>query len=227
MSDRTDREPSVSTEGVFDRFRDPVEFSRLLTLSDGVFAIALTLLVLSLEIPPELSSGAFGDALVDISPMLVAFLVSVVLIAIFWFSHHELFAEVARIDHPLMWMGVAYLGLVVLIPFVQRVQGNYPFEPIVYMMFAGLLALLNLVDLSMHWHVYRRRLLHVQWSEDRYRTEMKRGQILVAGFIISIPLALVLVNLTILIWVALLPLDRWVKQRGGTGQARDTWGPDR
>ena len=199
---------------MFDRNAHPMEFNRLLTLSDGVFAIALTLLVLSLEIPPGLTSGEISRALLDQSPMLLAFVISVGIIALFWFSHHELFAEIRRFDPLLMWLNFAYLSLVVLIPFVQQLQGNYPLEPIVYVLFGGVLALLNLLDLALHEIVHRRALLNVQWSHRRYRTEIARGFVLTGGFMLSIPLAFVLVNYTILIWVLLIPIDQMVKRWG-------------
>lgn len=205
---------SQSSDESFDRDVHSVEFARLLNLSDGVFAIALTLLVLSLEIPSGLSTGNLTRELLDISPMLVAFLISVGIIALFWFSHHELFAEVQRIDQSLMWQNFGYLSLVVIIPFVQRLQGDYPFEPISYVLFAGVLALLNFLDLVMHRHVHTRSLLTQPWSPERYRTEILRGIVLTTGFLMSIPLSYVMVNLVVIMWVALIPIDRYVKSRG-------------
>jgi uncharacterized membrane protein len=198
----------------FDRDAHPVEFGRILNLSDGVFAIALTLLVLSLEIPSGLASGQLGYELLQITPMLSAFIVSVGIIGLFWFSHHELFAEVQRIDGRLMWLNIAYLSIVVLIPFVQRVQGEYPMEPIAYVIFASVLALLNLLDMILHRYVYRNEILTVQWSKARYATEIRRGMVLTSGFLVSIPLAFLLVNFTVVIWVAMVPLDQFVKRRG-------------
>lgn len=208
-----DRGETPSSGGIcFDRTRQPIEFGRVLTLSDGVFAIALTLLVLSLEVPDGLTTGDLYAELVKLSPMLVAFLVSVGIIALFWFSHHEMFAEVQRVDTRLMWMNVAYLSLVVMVPFVQRLQGDYPFESIVYVLYASVLALLNFVDLWMHRYIYWNNLLRKKWSPRRYRTEMLRGIALTSGFLLSIPLAFLLVNWTIVIWILTLPADQLVKR---------------
>jgi uncharacterized membrane protein len=198
--------------GLYDRDRDPGEFNRVLTLSDGVFAIALTLLVLSLEIPAGLSTSDLYSEIVNLSPMIVAFAVSVGIIALFWFSHHEMFAHVQRVDGRLMWMNIAYLALVVTIPFVQRLQGDYPMEAIVYVLYASVLAILNFVDLWMHRYIYTAGLLRKQWSPGRYRTEMLRGITLTSGFLVSIPLAFVLVNWTIVIWILMLPADEIVKR---------------
>ena len=214
------RSSQSDTAELYSRDHHPVEFGRVLTLSDGVFAIALTLLVLSLEVPTGLPPGELGGELLNISPMMVAFLVSVGIISLFWFSHHELFAEVNRVDHRLMWLNVAYLGLVVMIPFVQRVQGDYPLEPIAYVIFASVLALLNFLDLIMHRHVYRKRLLDRQWSRRRYRTEIRRGIVLTTGFLISIPLSFLLVNFTIFLWILLIPIDQLVKRRGMSAEPK-------
>ncbi len=202
--------PDGNESRYYDRTRNPVEFSRLLNLSDGVFAIALTLLVLSLEIPPGLDTSDLYSELLNVTPMLVAFLVSVGIIALFWFSHYEIFAGVQKIDGRLMWVNFGYLSLVAMIPFVQRLQGDYPFEAVVYMVYASVLALLNMLDLWMHRHVYRAELLKKQWTPRQYRTEMLRGMTLVIGFLISIPLALVLLNWTIILWILLIPADNLV-----------------
>ena len=211
---RSRQETADEAIDAYDRDKHPAEFNRVLALSDGVFAIALTLLVLSLDVPPGLTSGELGSALQDQAPMLLAFAVSVGIIALFWFSHHELFSEVQRIDSPVMWLNFVYLSLVVLIPFVQQLQGTYPLEPIAYVLFALVLAVLNLLDLVMHELVYRRKLLGRVWSDRRYRTEIARGFVLTGGFLLSVPLAFVLVNYTILIWILLIPIDQFVKRRG-------------
>lgn len=211
-SGRNRTETTPASSNLFDRTRQPIEFGRVLTLSDGVFAIALTLLVLSLDVPDGLNTSDLYTELLTLSPMLVAFLVSVGIIALFWFSHHEMFAEVQRVDTRLIWMNVGYLSLVVLVPFVQRLQGDYPLEAIVYVLYASVLGLLNFTDLWMHKYIYQANLLRTRWSKRRYRSEMLRGITLTSGFLLSIPLAFVLLNWTILIWIVLLPADHLVKR---------------
>jgi uncharacterized membrane protein len=179
-----------------------------------VFAIALTLLVLSLAIEPGLPAGELGAAVIELLPMINAFAISVALISIFWYSHHELLAVVQGVDGRFMVLNVAYLSLVVLIPFVQQVQGNYPFEPLAYVMFAAVLAALNFVDGYMRRYAYVKRLLTVQWTKMQYQVEMIRAAVLTCGFTASIPLSFLLVNWTVAIWVIMLPIDQLVAKNG-------------
>jgi uncharacterized membrane protein len=210
---RSNAGPVSSVTG-YDRELNPNEFSRVLTLSDGVFAIALTLLVLSLEVPSGLSRRQFRSELIELSPMVLSFAISVGVIALFWFSHHELFAQLQRVDHRLIGINIVFLSLVVLVPFAQRLQGTYPLEPLAYVIFAGLLATLNVVDTLMHREAHNRGLLTRAWSSGRYRTEMQRGIVLTSGFLVSIPLAFVFVQLAVVVWILMLPVDQLVARRG-------------
>src|SRR5262249_29605340 len=98
---------------------------RLLALSDGVFAIALTLLVLSLRVDVTTPASELGAALRDVRPELYAYGLSVVVIGAFWLGHHRLYSHVLRVDAPLLWMNIVYLGLVALIPYPTDVLGRY------------------------------------------------------------------------------------------------------
>jgi uncharacterized membrane protein len=71
-----------------------IEFSRIVAFSDGVFAIAITLLVLGLDIPKHLASDQLAQALFDNWDNLVAFAISFAVIGRFWVVHHRIFSEV-------------------------------------------------------------------------------------------------------------------------------------
>lgn len=72
-----------------------IEFSRIVAFSDGVFAIAITLLVLSLGISRDLAGDEVADALWDQRENLLAFAISFAVIGRFWLVHHRFFGEVA------------------------------------------------------------------------------------------------------------------------------------
>jgi uncharacterized membrane protein len=86
--------------------RDP-RLERLLFLSDGVYAIALTLLAVELVLPEsaaDLHGGALLDSLLESWPRVLAFLISFTVIANFWVGHNVLFQHVRRFDGGLMWL---------------------------------------------------------------------------------------------------------------------------
>src|SRR3954469_23284124 len=96
-------------------------YDRLLMLSDGIFAIAITLAALEIQPPPEhASTAAMARAM---ARPIIAYLFSFVVIGIFWIQHRDLFARVRRADGPLTLLTLALLCLVALLPAV--VHGLY------------------------------------------------------------------------------------------------------
>src|SRR5215467_3231249 len=110
----------------YDRKHDP---TRVLALSDGVFAIAITLLVLEIHVP-DLSGGeTLGQALQDVRPSFVAFLISFVVIAIAWAGHRDFFSLIRRTDRNLVWLNILYLLPISVLPFGAALMARYDKEP--------------------------------------------------------------------------------------------------
>ena len=108
-----------------DRARDEQETGRVEAFSDGVFAIAITLLVLELRIPPGLSSAGLASALREEWPSYAAFLCSFATIGIMWLNHHRLFMLIRRVDRVLLVLnGLLLLGVSV-VPFPTAVLADY------------------------------------------------------------------------------------------------------
>jgi uncharacterized membrane protein len=91
---------------VYERTHDP---TRVLALSDGVFAIVITLLVLEIHVPELRHGQTLQVALQEVRPSIVAFLISFVIVAISWAGHRDLFAHVRRTDRSLVWLNILYL----------------------------------------------------------------------------------------------------------------------
>lgn len=198
---------------MIDRDQDPHEFARVLSLSDAIFGVAMTLLVISIVIPAGLSSEEFSTAIVELVPRIGIMALSIGIAASAWLAHHRLFGLVQRIDAGLLYRNFVLLGLVALIPLPHQVLGTYPFEPLAYVLYAVVLAAVNAMSVVIDVHVRRQRLLRAPQDDADYRLEVTRGLLVAAGFVVSIPLAFVLVPWTPLVWVALLPLDRLLVAR--------------
>jgi uncharacterized membrane protein len=95
--------------------------------SDGVFAIAITLLVLDLVVPSrqEAAEGGLGHALAHEWPAYFAYLVSFLIIGIIWVNHHTMFDKVRLVDRPVLFANLALLLVVSLIPFPTRLLAEY------------------------------------------------------------------------------------------------------
>jgi uncharacterized membrane protein len=106
----------------------PVTSSRRLeAFSDGVFAIAITLLVLDLAVPPREGSpeGHLAGELGHQWPSYFAYLVSFLVIGIIWVNHHTVFDRVRLIDRPVMFVNLALLLIVSAIPFPTHLLAEY------------------------------------------------------------------------------------------------------
>ena len=94
------------------------EVDRIAAFSDGVFAIAITLLSLQLAVP---AAEDLGHSLNGLAPNAFAFVLSFLVIGAFWTAHHSLFALVRKHDDRLIWLNMAVLFFIVLIPFTTTV----------------------------------------------------------------------------------------------------------
>ena len=96
--------------------------SRLETFSDGVFAIAITLLVLTIAQPSNYHK--LGHQLWDQWPELIAYVVSFVVIGIMWLNHHTVFGFLDHVDRPFIYLNLLLLLTVVFIPYPTGVFGE-------------------------------------------------------------------------------------------------------
>ncbi|MEO8897187.1 MAG: TMEM175 family protein [Candidatus Dormibacter sp.] len=96
---------------------------RLEAFSDGVFAVAITLLVLDLGVPS--GGGSLITALADRWPNFAAFALSFVTIGIIWVNHHVVFGSLRRVDRPLLFLNIGLLRSVVLLPFSTSLFARY------------------------------------------------------------------------------------------------------
>jgi uncharacterized membrane protein len=104
---------------------------RVEAFSDGVFAIAITLLVLDLAVPPLAESAREGlwVALGHEWPSYFAYLVSFLVIGIIWINHHTMLTLVERVDRPILFANLVLLLTVSVIPFPTRLLAEYLVEP--------------------------------------------------------------------------------------------------
>lgn len=191
----------------YDRDTDSVEFGRVVALSDGVFAIALTLLVLDLALPAQAAETPLATALGDMAPNFFAFAISVAVVGTFFQSHHELLSMLQRFDGTLIGLTVAYLGLIALIPFAQGLLSERHEEPLSHAVYGIVLGCASSVGAGMLWHAQRRGLLRERLRGRVAQLEALRNALPIVVFFSSAGVAFVLQEWTVLLWVSIWPLD--------------------
>ncbi len=133
---------------------------RLLTLADGIFAIAMTLLVLDLRLP-ETPGVDLATRLGSLIPRFGTFVVSFVVLGVFWFAHHQTFQFVVRVNRTLVWLSVLFFMGVALIPFVASVLGANYNDPIALTLYGGVIGLLTVLGYVVWWYLTGERGLVV------------------------------------------------------------------
>src|SRR3989442_1801347 len=104
--------------------------NRLETLIDGVFAIAMTILVLELRAPAMPSPGGLAGGLVGLWSRFATFFISFIVLGVYWFANHQVFHFVLRVNRTLVWLNILFLMGIALIPFAASLLGTYPQDPI-------------------------------------------------------------------------------------------------
>jgi uncharacterized membrane protein len=127
---------------------------RLQTLIDGIFAIAMTLLVLDLRPPADsvTDPAAYAAALLTVTPHFIAFVVGFAVLGVYWVVQHNLFRFIQRVDHAVLWLSILFLIWVSVVPFTTALLGHHPLQRLAILVYA-----LNLVLgwISL-WAVWRR-----------------------------------------------------------------------
>lgn len=117
---------------------DKIEPDRLNGLSDGVIAIALTLLVLGIDIPTDhdFDKDSLVSFLIKLEPGLIAYLTSFLIVAIYWIIHHRIFAVLKYVNQKIIILNMIFLFSISLVPFISKLKSLYRFDSVVVAIFA-------------------------------------------------------------------------------------------
>jgi uncharacterized membrane protein len=192
----------MATEGNAKRREgNEIEFSRIVAFSDGVFAIAITLLVLALQVPDQLPDESVASALWGQRHDVVAYALSFAVIGRFWVVHHRFFGEVVGFDGRLLGLNIFYLAWIVLIPFSSEVLGDHGGEAAAIVLYAANLSAVVLTGMWLVAYAHRAGLTTIDpavHQEQRYRSIY-----IAAVFLASIPVAFLAPGVAPLMWLAL------------------------
>ena len=178
-----------------------IEFSRIVAFSDGVFAIAITLLVLAINVPDHLADERLVDALWGQRADFLAYALSFAVIGRFWLVHHRFFGEVTAFDGRLLALNIFYLAWIALIPFSSEVLGDHGGESAAIVVYAVNLSGVVLTGLWMQASAHAAGLTAIDVATHR---ELRyRSLYIAAVFLASIPVALIAPGVAPFMWLAL------------------------
>jgi uncharacterized membrane protein len=194
---------------------------RTLALSDGIFAIAMTLLAFQIQ-PPDLHGSEIhhlASVLGALGNRYFVYVLSFAVIGTLWLAHHRIFRNVRRADEALMSLNVLFLMAVAALPFPSAVMGLYGSERTAVVLYASSMAVAGSLLGALLLVARRRRLLTPEATQEGIVASLWNSAATVAVFTLSIPVALVAPTVAPYTWLVVIPL-RLVRGKVSRGAVR-------
>ncbi|MBU1670788.1 MAG: DUF1211 domain-containing protein [Actinobacteria bacterium] len=189
-----------------------VSLDRIQSFSDGVFAVAITLLILDVRLPTvprgTTDNAALARALGNQWPHYVAYVISFLVIGAFWMGHHQLFNRLARHDQLFAWLNVIFLMGIVFIPYPTSILSEYGETRVATIFYAASLVTCGLLNLLLgayaSWHG---RLLKKDVQMSEIRDSVLSNVTYIFVFAASIGIAFISPDWAKYSWLAIIPLN--------------------
>ena len=181
------------------------DVDRVVAFSDGVFSIAITLLVLSIDVP-DVPESRLNQALENLIPFVFAYFLSFLVVGLYWLAHHRMFRSLERVDRNLLWLNLLALSFVVLLPFPTELLGRYGDTTVATVIYAGALSLAGGAAVLLYRYINRAGLAPKQ-TPALVTLGTWRGAIPPLVFALSIPVAFVDPGLGKFCWMAIWPAN--------------------
>lgn len=209
---------TAATPPTRDRGGDP---ERVVTFTDGVFAIIITILVLDVRVPENLGESSLRAAIEDVGPTLVAWIVSFLITGMYWVWHRDVFSRVAAVNRDVVWLNLLFLMPVALIPFASSLLGEYNREPTALHVYGVVLISASLLRSALFMYLARHpQLLDAPLSRmgRRIGQLVALGPIAVYGIAIAVADAAPILSLSL---YGLMPLLYFLGITVLRGRSRD------
>ncbi len=142
---------------------------RVKAFTDGVFAIIITILVLEISVPPNLSEQSLAEAIDELRPEMTAWVISFLITGMYWVWHRDLFNQVRAVNRDVVWLNLLFLLPAALIPFAASVLGEYPDVPLALHAYGVVLIAASVLRWVLYAYVTRRPELLFEPLSDRQR----------------------------------------------------------
>lgn len=182
---------------------------RVVAFSDGVVAIAITLLLLPLAELNLPSDGRITTLIGENVSLLIGLSLTWVIIALFWSAHHRLFERITAIDHVVLWLNFGWLFTIAVLPLPTNLDiANEP-SPQVTGFYVGWMMLISLFSGAILWHAHRKPgLVDEQYRvSPAARASRVRGSLIAAVFALSFVVALITPDIATFILLLLFFVD--------------------
>jgi uncharacterized membrane protein len=201
------------------------ELDRLIFFSDAVFAIVMTLLVLDIRVPdvPSDRVQEVPELVLELWPKFFSYLLSFVVIGLYWIGHHQTFRYVRSYDRTLLWLNLVFLLSISFIPFPTDLLGEYGKLRFAVIFYAASLGVARLLLALVWWYIVSGPILTGdELDRDLANFHFLRNLAIPSIFFLSIGIAFFSPNAAVASWILLLVVDNamwrlWRRRRDVAG----------
>ncbi len=195
--------------------------NRIIGFSDGVFAIVITLLVLTIDLPTNPPSEEVSGYLRAALPQVLVYVVSFMVIGTFWLRHHRMFDMCRAVDARILVLNLVFLAFVGLLPFPSDLIGFNDQAPSAVIAFAAVGGAATLCEFALWRHLHRNRDLLLPDIPEEHIVELRNWRFWSLGlFIVSILLSLLSPRMAVVSLLVFLPLYEFAHHRRHTRHGR-------
>lgn len=192
------------------------DLSRTIALSDGIFAFALTLLVLSISVPEishSSSSSELWAALKEREGELISYLISFAVIGGFWIRHHKFCGRLKAVDGPFLFINLAYLATITFIPYPTQLLGVFG-NSAALAFYAVAISISILASSVLSEHAQSAGLFETVLTPEERTEGRANGLAAVTGFAASVPVVLITGEMWLgyLCWIIGISLPRLLRR---------------
>jgi uncharacterized membrane protein len=180
--------------------------TRLEFLTDGVFAIVMTLLVLEIAVP-ELSHSEVATELprqlFELWPIVLSYVTSFIILGVFWIFNNEMFRYIKRANRTLLWITIFYLMFVAFIPFSTALLGEYGDQQISVIIYAINITIAGFwVNVQWWYATKNHRLVDSDLDSDFVRMMSRRLPVWPIMYLIAIAVSFVSIETSLIMYIA-------------------------
>jgi uncharacterized membrane protein len=190
--------------------------SRMEMLTDGVFAIVMTLLVLEITVP-QLShsevASKLPNLLLELWPVVLSYAMSFILLGFFWIYHHDQFHYIKRVNRILVWITIFFLMIIAFIPFSTSLLGEYGDQQISVVIYGINIAMAAFGAYVQWWYAARNhRLVDSDLDPVFIKIMSRRGLVGPIIYLIAIGISFISIQVSLILYIA-IPLYYLVPAR--------------
>lgn len=141
--------------------------NRIEGFSDAVFAIVITLLIIEVKVP-EVDKNQLNNALLELTPKMIAYVLSFVVIGLYWIIHHTMLQFIEKVNRNMLLLNLLILLVVVFIPFPTALLGSYPLERTPVVLYGVTLFTANMLSLFFWIYITSRKEFVKEYLSKKY-----------------------------------------------------------